>query len=58
MEKIKVQLVKSPIGCSRRQKETLKALGIGKINSVVEHKKTPQIEGMISKVKHLIAIVN
>ena len=56
MEKVKVTLVKSVIDRSKRQKDTVKALGLGKINSSAEHSVSPQIEGMINKVKHLITI--
>ncbi len=56
MEKIKIIQIKSLIDRSKRQKNTMKALGLGKINSVVEHEATPQILGMVNKVKHLIQI--
>jgi large subunit ribosomal protein L30 len=56
MAKIRIKLVRSIIGSSKRQVATVKALGLGKINSTVEHEKTPQIMGMISKVNHLISV--
>lgn len=56
MEKIKLTQVKSLIDRSKRQKNTMKALGLGKINSVVEHETSPQIMGMVSKIKHLVKI--
>ncbi len=56
MAKVKVTLVKSVIDRSKRQKATVKALGLGKINSSREHELTPQIKGMINKVNHLIAV--
>ncbi len=58
MSKVKITLVKSQIGSSSRQKRTLQALGLGKMNSSAEHEATPQILGMIEKVKHLIQVVN
>ena len=57
METIKIKQVKSRIKCPAVQKRTLDALGLRKINQVVEHKATPQILGMVEKVKHLIVVV-
>ena len=57
MAKIKIKQVRSRIGRPKDQKRTLDALGLKKINSVVEHKSTPQILGMINKVKHLITVI-
>ena len=57
MTKIKVKQVKSRIGRPKDQKRTLDALGLRKINAVVEHEATPQILGMVSKIKHLITVV-
>ena len=54
MSKIRVRLVKSQIGRTKKQKLTLEALGLNRIDSVVEHSVTPQISGMIEKVKHLV----
>lgn len=54
MSKIKIKLVKSGIDRSDRQKKTLKALGLTRLNKSVEHEATPQIEGMINAVKHLV----
>lgn len=56
MEKIKVTLVRSKIGASTRQKRTIQALGLRKINSSCEHTATPQILGMVNKVNHLIKV--
>ena len=56
MEKIKVTLVKSIIGATKRQKRTVKALGLGKISSSSEQTATPQILGMVGKVNHLIKV--
>ena len=58
MSKIKIQQVRSRIGRPKDQKRTLDALGLRKMNQVVEHNSTPQIQGMINKIKHLIKIIN
>ncbi len=56
MAKVKVMQVKSSIGCKKDQIDTLKALGLKKIRDVVEHESTPQINGMIKKVIHLVEV--
>jgi large subunit ribosomal protein L30 len=56
MAKIKVTQVKSHIDRSRRQKDTIKALGLGKINKSNVFESNPQIEGMLSKVAHLVTV--
>ena len=56
MAKIKVKQVRSAINRPARQKKTLAALGIKKLNQTVEHEATPQIMGMISKVQHLVEV--
>ncbi|NQY01188.1 MAG: 50S ribosomal protein L30 [Flavobacteriaceae bacterium] len=56
MAKIKIRQIKSQIGRLKNQKRTLEALGLRKMNQVVEHEATPQILGMIDKVKHLISV--
>ena len=55
MKKIKVKQVKSAIKRTQNQKRTLEALGLRKIGHVVEHDATPNILGMINKVKHLVS---
>ena len=57
MKKIKIKQVRSRIGRPKDQKLTLDALGLKKINKVVEHHATPQILGMVKKVQHLIILV-
>ena len=57
MKKIKITQVKSSIGYRRRAKATLAALGLKKMNAIVEHEITPQILGMVNKIKHLVTIV-
>ncbi len=56
MARIKYRQVKSRIGSTKRQKQTLEALGLKKINSSSEAEATPQIMGMLEKVKHLVKI--
>ena len=55
MDKIKVTLVKSTIGCKKDQIATVKALGLKKIRDEKIHDATPQIKGMVSKVSHLVS---
>lgn len=57
MGTIKIKQVKSRIGCPKDQKKTLDALGLRKLNRVVEHNDNPAIRGMINKVKHLVSVV-
>lgn len=57
MKKIKVTQVKSIIDRSERQKRTMAALGLKKMNASVEVEATPQILGMVSKVNHLVKVV-
>ncbi len=53
---LKVTLVRSPIGFSRRQKATVRALGLRRLNQTVEHKDTPALRGMLNAVIHLIRV--
>lgn len=56
MAKIRVKLIKSTIGRKKDQIETVKALGLKKLNSVVEHEDTPQIRGMINKISFMLDV--
>jgi len=56
MAKLRIRQVKSKIGSTKRQKQTLEALGLRKMNAVVEHEATPQIKGMVQKVNHLVVV--
>jgi large subunit ribosomal protein L30 len=58
MAKIRITQVKSRNGRPERQKRTLDALGIHKLNHSVEHEATPQILGMVNKIRHLVKIEN
>ena len=56
MAKIKVTKQKSAINRPQNQKRTLEALGLKKIGQTVEHDATPNILGMVNKVKHLVSV--
>jgi large subunit ribosomal protein L30 len=56
MAKVRITQVKSKNGKPERQKRTLEALGIRKLNHSVEHEATPQIMGMVVKVQHLVKV--
>ena len=55
--RIKVKQVKSEIGSNRRQRATLRGLGIRRLHKVVEVEDTPAVRGMINKVTHLVQVV-
>ena len=55
-EKIKITQIKSSIGYNIKQKLTLEALGLRKVNHSVIKVGTPQINGMIKKIQHLVAV--
>ena len=57
MATIKIKQVRSRIGAPSDQKRTLDALGLHKMNHVVEHEETPSLLGMVNKVRHLVEIV-
>ena len=57
MAKIKITQVKSVIDRSERQKRTIQALGLKKMHATVEVEATPQILGMVTKVNHLVKVV-
>ena len=56
MAKVKISQVRSTIKRPEKQKRTIKALGLGRINKTVEVELTPQIAGMIRKVSHLVEV--
>ncbi|PLX08295.1 MAG: 50S ribosomal protein L30 [Marinilabiliales bacterium] len=56
MAKIKITQIKSTIGSTERQKRTMVALGIKKLHNPVELEATPQVLGMVDKVRHLVKI--
>lgn len=53
---LRVTLVKSPIGYTKDQKATVRALGLRRMNQTVEHNDSPAVRGMLNKVIHLIKI--
>ncbi len=57
MATIKIKQTKSRIGAPKDQKKTLDALGLTKMQRVVEHEDTPSIRGLVRKVQHLVTII-
>jgi large subunit ribosomal protein L30 len=53
---LRITLVKSPIGYTQRQKDTVRALGLRRMNQTVEHQDTPVVRGMVAKVSHLLQV--
>jgi large subunit ribosomal protein L30 len=58
MAKVKIQLVRSPIGYSKDQRDTVQALGLRRMNSVAVHEDNACIRGMINKVTHLVRVLD
>ena len=54
--KLRITMVKSSIGYSRQQKDTIRALGLRRLGDVVEQDDTPVIRGMVNKVSHLLQV--
>ena len=55
-QRLHITLTKSPIGYSYKQKRTLRALGLRRMNQTVEQENTPVIRGMVAKVSHLVTV--
>ncbi len=55
-KKLRVTLVKSPVGNQTRQRRTVKALGLKRIRQTITHPDTPSVRGMIFKVIHLVQV--
>jgi len=55
--RVRITYVKSAIGYSERQKGTVRALGLRRLGSVVEHDDNPTIRGMLDKISHLVEVV-
>ncbi|MDO4942799.1 MAG: 50S ribosomal protein L30 [Lachnospiraceae bacterium] len=55
-EKLKITLVKSPIGAIPKHKKTVEALGLKKVNKTVEMPDNAAVRGMIQKVRHLVKV--
>jgi len=56
MAKLKITQTRSSIGQSTKHRGTLRALGLGKIGRTAEHTESPQLAGMLRKVRHLVTI--
>lgn len=56
MAKLKITWVKSGIGYSKDQRQTIRALGLRRLNQTVEHEDSPVVRGMILKVRHLLSV--
>jgi large subunit ribosomal protein L30 len=56
MTTLRITYVKSAIGYNERQKATIAALGLRRLNQSVEHEDTPVIRGMVKKVEHLVLV--
>lgn len=56
MSKLRITYKKSSIGYNLRQKATIKALGLRRLNQTVEHADTAAIRGMIERVRHLVSV--
>ncbi len=54
---VKIQLVRSPIGCKQSHRDTVRGLGLRKLNSVSELQDTPAVRGMINKVSYLVKVL-
>ena len=54
---ISIKLVRSPIGNRQRHKDTVRSLGLRRINQIVQQPDNPQIRGMIFAVKHLVEVI-
>jgi large subunit ribosomal protein L30 len=54
---VTVQLVRSPIGCKRDHRDTVRGLGLRKLNSVKQLEDTPAVRGMINKISYLVKVL-
>ena len=54
---LKVQLVRSPIGCKQSHRDTVRGLGLRKLNSTRELQDTPAVRGMIDKISYLVKVL-
>ena len=54
---LRVKQIRSGIGCPRAMRETLKALGLGKMHRISERIDSPDVRGMIAKISHLVEVV-
>ena len=56
MAKLRITQTRSQIGQSQKHRGTLRALGLGKIGRSAEHQESPQLAGMLRKVRHLVKV--
>jgi large subunit ribosomal protein L30 len=56
VKKLRIKLIRSPLGQKPSNRLTIKALGLRRLNHAVEHSDTPQIRGMIARVQHLVSV--
>jgi large subunit ribosomal protein L30 len=56
-KKLRIRQVGSGIGCPKEMRETLKALGLGKMHRIAERVDTKEVRGMIAKIPHLVEVV-
>jgi len=54
---IKVKLVRSPIGCKQSHRDTVRGLGLRRLNSVRELQDTPAVRGMVNKISYLVQVL-
>lgn len=54
---VKIQLVRSPIGCKESHRATVRGLGLRKVNSVSELQDSPEVRGMINKISYLVKVL-
>ena len=54
--KVRITQVRSVVGQSQRHRGTLRALGLGRIGRVAEHNESPQLEGMLRQIRHLVTV--
>jgi large subunit ribosomal protein L30 len=54
---LKVKLVRSPIGCKQSHRDTVRGLGLRRLNSVSELEDTPSVRGMINKIAYLVLVL-
>jgi large subunit ribosomal protein L30 len=54
---LKVKLVKSPIGCKQSHRDTVRGLGLRRVNSVRELQDTPAVRGMVNKISYLVLVI-
>jgi large subunit ribosomal protein L30 len=54
---LKVKLVKSPIGCKQSHRDTVRGLGLRRLNSVRELQDTPAVRGMVNKISYLVLVL-